>query len=52
MISKIENIVYELKFKTDLAKKLTRFNENDELNDVLLNQKLDEEWGIFQYTHR
>jgi len=52
MISTIEDIAHELKLKGDLAKKLPRFAENDEMNDFLLNQKLEEEWEIYQYTHR
>lgn len=52
MIKDIDDIAEELFWKGNLAKKLPRFAENDELNDILLNQKLEEEWEIHQYLNR
>jgi hypothetical protein len=51
-IANLDEIAEELFWKGNLAKKLPRFAEDDELNDFLLNQRLDEEWEIYQYTHR
>ena len=51
-VSNLDEIIEELFWKGERAKQLPRFSENDELNDFLLNQRLDEDWEIWQYTHR
>ena len=51
-VKTLNDIAEELLWKCERAKQIGRLSENDEMNDFLLNQRLDEEWEIWQYTHR
>ena len=48
----LNQIAEELHWRGERAKQIGRLAKDDEYNDILLNQKLDEEWEIHQYTHR
>ena len=48
----LNEIAEQLIWKGERAKQIGRLADDDEYNDFLINQRLDEEWDIHQYTHR